>query len=439
MAQTVQLKRSATEGAKPTTSDLSLGELAINTYDGAVYIKKNVSGTESIVQVGETASNQFTSYQHVIFSNAGGTLSAGQTSFSGSDDNGDTLSYTAGNQFVALNGVILDPDDYTATNGTTIVLDDAVVASDVVEVISLGTDAGSALTSITKYEYTASANQTAFTGSDDNSKTLSYDVGEELVWVNGVLFDPRSGKDYTQTSTSVITMNSGLQVNDTVVIHVYGGSNPFNRFQFDITAASTSSITGTDANGVTLTFHPDYTEVYVNGILMQKGQWTGGDGKTITFTDALTDPNYIIDVIDYKVDAPKVRLFKDSNPFLGGNLNVGSYDIVSSSGQDIKLVPNSGQSVQIDDAPLQLDIIASDPATETDKVALYAKDVSSSAEMFVRDEAGNVTQISPHNSSGEWIYYSENIKTGKRFKVNMEKMIRKLQEITGETFIEIDE
>ena len=136
---------------------------------------------------------------------------------------------------------------------------------------------------------------------------------------------------------------------------------------------------------------------------------------------------------------PKVRLFKDSNPFLGGHLNVGSYDIVSSSGQDIKLVPNSGQSVQIDDAPLQLDIIASDPATETDKVALYAKDVSSSAEMFVRDEAGNVTQISPHNSSGEWIYYSENIKTGKRFKVNMEKMIRKLQEITGETFIEIDE
>ena len=173
MAQTVQLKRSATEGAKPTTSDLELGELALNTYDGKVYIKKNVGGTESIVQVGESSSNQFTAYQHVIFSNAGGTLSAGQTSFSGSDDNGDALSYTAGNQFVALNGVILDPDDYTATNGTAIVLDNAVVASDVLEVISLGTDAGSSLTSITKYEYTATANQTAFTGSDDNSKTLS--------------------------------------------------------------------------------------------------------------------------------------------------------------------------------------------------------------------------------------------------------------------------
>ena len=36
-------------------------------------------------------------------------------------------------------------------------------------------------------------------------------------------------------------------------------------------------------------------------------------------------------------------------------------------------------------------------------------------------------------------YYSENSITGKRFKVNMEKMIRKLEEITGEDFIEIDE
>ena len=48
-------------------------------------------------------------------------------------------------------------------------------------------------------------------------------------------------------------------------------------------------------------------------------------------------------------------------------------------------------------------------------------------------------QISPHNAEGEWTYYSENSITGKRFKVNMEKMIRKLEEITGENFIEIDE
>tara|TARA_B100001250_G_scaffold130682_1_gene111501 strand:- start:68428 stop:69744 length:1317 start_codon:yes stop_codon:yes gene_type:complete len=438
MAQTVQLKRSATEGAQPNTSDLSLGELAINTYDGKVFIKKSVGGTESVVEVGKT-SNQFTTYQHTIFSNAGGTLSNGQTSFSGSDDNGDSLSYTAGNIIVALNGVVLDPHDFTASNGTAVVLAAAVKTSDVLEVISLGKASGSALTSVVVYEYEATANQTGFSGADHNSATLSYDLGEELVFVNGILFDPRVGKDYTRTNTTTITMNSGLQAEDVVVIYVYGGGNPFKRYQFDLTSGSTTQVTGTDANGVTLSFHPDYTEVYANGVLMQKGQWTGGDGKTITFTDAFVDPNYVIDIIDYKIDAPKVRLFRDSSPFLGGNLNVGTYSITSSSGQDIKFQPSSGQAVQIDDAHLQLDILASDPSTEADKVAIYAKDVSASAEMFVRDEAGNVTQISPHNSNGEWIYYSENTITGKRFKVNMEKMIRKLQQITGETFIEIDE
>ena len=49
------------------------------------------------------------------------------------------------------------------------------------------------------------------------------------------------------------------------------------------------------------------------------------------------------------------------------------------------------------------------------------------------------TKISPHNEDAEWIYYSENVKTGKRVKVNMEKMIRRLEQITGETFFEIDE
>ena len=41
MAQTIKLKRSATEGKSPSTSDLSLGELAINTYDGRVFFEKN--------------------------------------------------------------------------------------------------------------------------------------------------------------------------------------------------------------------------------------------------------------------------------------------------------------------------------------------------------------------------------------------------------------
>lgn len=51
MANTVKMKQSAVAGKVPTTSQLALGELAINTVDGKLFLKKNVSGTESIVDV----------------------------------------------------------------------------------------------------------------------------------------------------------------------------------------------------------------------------------------------------------------------------------------------------------------------------------------------------------------------------------------------------
>ena len=79
-----------------------------------------------------------------------------------------------------------------------------------------------------------------------------------------------------------------------------------------------------------------------------------------------------------------------------------------------------------------------DPTGIADGAHIYAKDVATSSEVFVRDEAGNVTQISPHNEQGEWQYWSENIKTGKKIRINMEKMIRKLEQFTGEKFIETE-
>ena len=51
MANTVKLRRSAVQSAIPTTSQLALGELALNTYDGKLYTKKD-DGTESIVEIG---------------------------------------------------------------------------------------------------------------------------------------------------------------------------------------------------------------------------------------------------------------------------------------------------------------------------------------------------------------------------------------------------
>ena len=50
MAQLIKLKRTSVEGRKPTTSNLELGELAINTHDGKIYFEKD-NGTPSIREI----------------------------------------------------------------------------------------------------------------------------------------------------------------------------------------------------------------------------------------------------------------------------------------------------------------------------------------------------------------------------------------------------
>jgi hypothetical protein len=51
MANVVKFKRSAVAGKAPATTDLQLGELALNTYDGRLYLKKSVSAVETIVAI----------------------------------------------------------------------------------------------------------------------------------------------------------------------------------------------------------------------------------------------------------------------------------------------------------------------------------------------------------------------------------------------------
>jgi hypothetical protein len=50
MAQTIRLKRSAVAGRVPTTSDLALGELGMNTFDGALYMKRD-AGTAEVIRI----------------------------------------------------------------------------------------------------------------------------------------------------------------------------------------------------------------------------------------------------------------------------------------------------------------------------------------------------------------------------------------------------
>jgi len=51
----IRLKRSAVAGKAPQTTDLDLGELGVNTYDGKLFLKRN-DGAEAIIEVGPVRS-----------------------------------------------------------------------------------------------------------------------------------------------------------------------------------------------------------------------------------------------------------------------------------------------------------------------------------------------------------------------------------------------
>lgn len=75
MSQTILLKRSSVPGHVPTVSDLAIGELAINTYDGVLYYVRD-NGTQEVVTVGQSAGST-SPYQEIVhnfsFVNTGAT------------------------------------------------------------------------------------------------------------------------------------------------------------------------------------------------------------------------------------------------------------------------------------------------------------------------------------------------------------------------------
>ena len=71
-----------------------------------------------------------------------------------------------------------------------------------------------------RYLYQASAGQTTFTGSDADSKTLTYTDGLYVdVYQNGVLLKPVT--DYISTSGTSIVLTASASLNDVVEIVVY--------------------------------------------------------------------------------------------------------------------------------------------------------------------------------------------------------------------------
>jgi hypothetical protein len=99
MAVDIKLKRSSVPGKIPTISSLELGEIALNTYDGKAYMKKQVGSIQSIVEIGSGSGGSTVSASYAL--NAGTANNATTSSYSLIAANATSASYVAGVVYIS--------------------------------------------------------------------------------------------------------------------------------------------------------------------------------------------------------------------------------------------------------------------------------------------------------------------------------------------------
>ena len=156
------------------------------------------------------------------------TQAAPATVITGTDDTGQTLSYSAGAIYVYNNGILLAEGgslDYTATNGSSVVLTEATDSEDVVQIITHATNNADIVTKEFVYKVgqgSHSAGDSEFSGSDHFGNSLVYTVGKIQVFLNGILID--DSDDYTATNGSSIVLRTAPDSDDVLKIYRYVGT-----------------------------------------------------------------------------------------------------------------------------------------------------------------------------------------------------------------------
>lgn len=96
---------------------------------------------------------------------------------------------------------------------------------------------------IIAYKYTVANGATSVSGADDNGLTLSYLVGKEQVYINGVL--QVRGSDYTASTGSSITGITAMATSDVVVVLAFSAFNVANTININTLNAKGDVLTAT--------------------------------------------------------------------------------------------------------------------------------------------------------------------------------------------------
>lgn len=296
------------------------------------------------------------------------TADSGQTAFSGSDDNSNSLQFTGDNLAAYLNGVLLlKTDDYNLSNENTLTLTFAAAAADEISIVSFDPTSTDNLAtyfdsdyitnrvgvsypargSVLNYFYTADSGQTVFTGADDNGSSLVIDQDNSniIVSVNGVLII--NGTDYTTTASSnTLTLIDSASAGDQIAINTFSNlyRSPGIDSQDMLNIVDSAYITGRISEIYVSTDIVDSAyisgrigEIYAGNRSIDTFRYVSTEGQT-TYTGNDTNGN----TLAFSDGAVQVHL--------NGILLTKSQDYTTSSGNSVTLLDsiNSGNEVLIE-------------------------------------------------------------------------------------------
>ena len=330
MAQTIKLKRSSVSGNTPGTSDLELGEVAINTYDGKMFIKKN-DGSDSIVEIGGSSGTVTEAFKTIsvsgqsnvvadsatdtltlvagsnmtITTNAGGdTITfassggggtqnvfntfavSGQTSVV-ADSTTDTLTLAAGSGI----GITTNAGTDTITIANTNNLFSTVAVSGQSNVVADGT--GDTLTFVAGSGITLTTDASADSVTITNSATGANAFGNILVSGQSTVAADSTNDNLTLVAGSNMTITTNAS-NDTITFASSGGGGGGSQNVFSNIGVSGQGTIQADATTDTLTFEAG------SGISLATD--TTNDKLTITNTGTVNVANAASTIKEFKYD-----------------------------------------------------------------------------------------------------------------------------------------
>jgi hypothetical protein len=243
---------------------------------------------------------------------------SGQTVFSGSDLNGNTLSYSPSEELlVYINGILLlDSTDYVSTSGASIVLNVPADSADTIVVAQLNLiNALNIVSPIDLYVYTADSGQTIFSGLDDNGNTFSYNNENLLVYLNGVLLVDSA--DFNATSGTTVTLTSAAATDDVLSIAT------FNMSRGGLDSADVLSLIDSDYVQVRQTAAAEWIEQTGNYTAnVNENIFVGTAGASITITlppsPTLGDTVRIVDATG-NAGTYNITINRNGNKIMGGD------------------------------------------------------------------------------------------------------------------------